>query len=450
MLDNSSRGKRDAKTSNIVELKHRLERQFSCQKEKERIILLQGPVGPFFSHLQNHLENQGFDCWRVLFNAGDRVYSSGKKNIVYNGGAEEWSNWVYNFLTLSDADCIVLFGAERYIHKIARQCARLLGVEVIALEEGYIRPGFITLEKGGNNGSSPIAGRLPPFDFSSNENSSLAKQSYNSFSRMCWYATMYYTISTLFSSFSQRKLFHKRINLFGEAFGWLRNVCRRFKNIFFALNEIQALLEFNEKKYFLVPLQVATDMQLADAAMGWNNARLIMSALHSFAAHAPKDYKLVFKIHPLERGHSNDYKLIQQTAELLDIKNRVIVLDNGSLGLLTRHAAGMITINSTSGLSAIFHGTPLLVIGRAIYAHPKLANCAFSMPDFDKFWTNQHVADRDLRKRYLEWVKFRCLKNGDFYNNNGMETACHAVHEVITDIITTNENSVVTGFKNVL
>src|SRR3546814_14232724 len=99
---------------------------------------------------------------------------------------------------------------------------------------------------------------------------------------------------------------------------------------------------------------------MGEPARGWNSARLIAETLSSFAKSARADYRLVFKIHPMERGHSTDRKFIMQTACALGIADRVDVIDIGSLGLLTRHSAGMITINSTSGLSAIFHGVPLL------------------------------------------------------------------------------------------
>src|SRR3546814_3668112 len=87
-----------------------------------------------------------------------------------------------------------------------------------------------------------------------------------------------------------------------------------------------------------------------------------------------------------------------QTACALGIADRVDVIDIGSLGLLTRHSAGMITINSTSGLSAIFHGVPLLVIGDALYANDKLAVCGNGQPNFDAFWTCGHRVSAAIRR----------------------------------------------------
>lgn len=156
-----------------------------------------------------------------------------------------------------------------------------------------------------------------------------------------------------------------------------------------------------------------------------------MESLKSFAQSAPPRHRLVFKIHPLERGHSRDHQLVRQTARMLGIEDRVDVLDAGSLGLLTRHAAGMITINSTSGISAIYHGVPLMVVGEAFYANDELATCAHGKPDFDAFWAGGHVADEGLRRRYLSWIRHACLKPGDFYAREGIEHACAGVIDMI-------------------
>ncbi len=107
------------------------------------------------------------------------------------------------------------------------------------------------------------------------------------------------------------------------------------------------------------------------------------------------------------------------------------VLDAGSMGLLTKHSAGMITINSTSGLSAIFHGVPLLVVGKALYSNPVLATCSFGEPDFDNFWHSRWVAPVEVRRSYIAWIKRLALKRGDFYSPDGIAMACEAVSDKI-------------------
>ncbi|WP_415183560.1 hypothetical protein [Phaeovulum sp.] len=407
-----------------------------------RVLLLQGPVGPFFSRLQETLEGSGHEVRRVCFHAGDRVFAPRNNRILFNGGADAWREWINGYLTATQIDCIILFGAERPIHQIARAVAQRLGIRVIALEEGYLRPGFVTIEDGGNNATSPIAGCLPPPDFIADDAASAPATDYRSLRVMGWYSTVHYVLRTFSQTSRRKQLFHRRFSALPEIFRWGRNGWRRILHANQNLATIQKLLEHHDGKYFLVPLQVSADANLQAAAAGWCSARLIRETLSSFAKHANPQARLVFKIHPLERGHVTHAPLINATAATLGVAGRVDVVDTGSLGLLARHSAGMITINSTSGLSAIHHGTPLLVIGRAIYANPELAICANGAPNFDAFWAAHHVAAPSVRRNYLGWLRQVALAPGDFYAAEGITLACEAVLTRLgpgLDTLTTHE-----------
>jgi capsular polysaccharide export protein len=233
----------------------------------------------------------------------------------------------------------------------------------------------------------------------------------------------------VFSFCKRTDLSHKNISIFSEIFYWIRNYYRKLSSQQRDFLQIQSLLEHGHGKYFLVPLQVEADSNLKHAALGWNSVRLISSVVKSFANSAPQDARLVFKIHPMERGHSSFTPLIRSTAQIFGVGDRVDVINNGSLGLLARHAAGMVTINSTSGLSAIFHGIPLLVIGQAIYTNPRLAVCAHGNPDFDGFWSHKTVASESVRKAYIAWLKQEALNPGDFYVSDGIDLACEGIVE---------------------
>ena len=394
------------------------------------MVLLQGPVGPFFRRLHRFLERSGFDVLRICFDAGDGFFARGTKSHVYSGGRQEWEAWFADFLADAEADHVVYFGAGREIHRVARTVAEACGINVIALEEGYIRPGFVTIERGANNAASPIAGLMPPDAFESIAMDS-PRTDFKGFGPMCVHGGIYYTIRMLFSRWAQRELFHRRFNILHEAFAWVRNYWRRTMHLRRNFSTIENLLEHHHGQYFIVPLQVAADNQMAQAARGWNGTRLIDAVLTSFARRGPGTSRLVFKIHPMERGHSTDEQRIRIAAQRLGISHRVDVIDTGSQGLLTRHSAGMITINSTSGLSAIAHGVPLLVVGDALYANDQLAVCARGEPDFDAFWQGTAVADNLERRRYLAWIKASCLKPGDFYAKGGMEFACKGVLETL-------------------
>lgn len=137
----------------------------------------------------------------------------------------------------------------------------------------------------------------------------------------------------------------------------------------------------------------------------------------------------------MERGHSQDSQFIRQVSVLNNVADRVHILDGGSLGLLTRHSAGMVTINSTSGLSALQHGVPLAVLGQAFYRHPALAFCVNKGIELDRFWSSGHVAPASLRREYLNWITRKCLQPGDFYAYEGMEVAANSLLTKLRDIV---------------
>lgn len=393
------------------------------------MVLLQGPVGSFFRRAQDHLNANGFDAWRVRFNAGDRLYSRGEKTLDFVGNVDSWRVWFSEIIRENGFDAVVLFGSERLVHRIAIECAEQMGIPVVCLEEGYIRPGYVTMELSGNNWRSPIAGQLPPDEFSSpRREGPKPVTSSGSFSAMAWAALQYFTIRAIISTPGERKLFHKqKRTLLSEGFYWVKNYYRKFAHVGRNYHISERLLEHHDKRFYIVPLQVHDDTQLGRAANAWNNQKLILKTIVSFARNAPDDHQLVFKIHPMERGHTRDWHFIRQVSALNDVKDRVHVLDGGSLSLLTRHSAGMITINSTSGLSAIHHGVPLAVLGQALYRNPELAFCVERGIDLDRFWSEAFVAPEKVRHRYLSWIHHQCLAGGDYYAKEGMEAAAQSL-----------------------
>lgn len=399
---------------------------------KTRALLLQGPVGTFFNALQDELELNGVETKRICFNRSDLLYSSAENRIRYRGGLKEWPAFLGMMLESGSYSHVVMFGAERPQHRVARALAAAYDVRAICLEEGYVRPGFITVEEGGNNASSPLAGRMPKYLVDGDPNSARPKAS-DSFRRMCLHGAIYYAVRSLTAGRREREMFHRQSPLLSEAFCWTRSAWRRLTGGARQFSLIQDLLEHSDGRFYLVPLQVAADANLQISARGWTSARLISTSIASFAANASRDTRLVFKVHPMDRGHNTLTPFILSAAEAVGVADRVDVIDTGSLGLLARHCAGMLTINSTSGLSAIHHGVPLLVLGDAIYAHPELATCARSVKDLDNFWSSGHVADAPLRRNYISWIKHNALKPGDFYSSQGIEAACAAVLDKIQE-----------------
>lgn len=400
---------------------------------KPRVLLLQGPVGPFFRRLQRRLVAAGFDPRRVSFNPGDRLFAGREGTTRYTGTLDAWPARFAAMLREDRPDLVVLFGAERPLHAAARKVAREAGVPVLCLEEGYQRPGWVTAELDGNNAGSPVAGRIPPEHWLAPalDEAGAARPG---FRQACFYAASYYGAQALLNTARESGYLHRSVRA-SECFFFARNVLRK---IVYAARDalaIRTLVRRHAGRYAVVALQIPSDSQLGAAARGWTNERLVETALAALAA-TPEGRveRLVVKIHPLVRGHTGLNRFVRHRARALGVADRVEVLHCGSAGTVIRHSAGLVTINSTAGLSAIFHGVPLVAVGRALYAHPALARSDGRDAIEALFRGEARNPGPGLRQRYLAWIRERCLVPGDFYSGRGTATACDNLAVKVAEI----------------
>ena len=384
---------------------------------------------------------------RVTFGPADRYFNRGKPSVRFRGSADEFAVWLDKFSQSKSFGAVVLFGATRPLHAVACSYFEAKGIPVLCLEEGYLRPGYITAEVAGNNFRSPVANQLgADLDWSGQVQPPASAAS--SFKQMAKNGFIYYAIHSLFAGYRERQGFHKRhrTNIGRELFCWFRNFVRSKRHGMKNMRRIEQLLENHDRNYFVVPFQVADDAQLTGVASnGWNNDSMALAVIESFAKFAHPTQQLVFKVHPLERGHSDAVKVVSEIAEGCGVADRVHVVDTGSIGLLTRHSAGMITINSTSGFSAFNHGVPLAVLGKAIYAIPEICSVVQTTDDLNHFWTHGFVADRVVRLRYVEFIKARCLLPGDYYLGNEGDIAISQLVRKLEALVSENEPAVQPG-----
>jgi len=381
------------------------------------ILLLQGPVGPFFEHLKRAFEQQGCKVLKVNFNAGDWLSCRGRAILNFNGSPQAWGDWLDAFLQRSRPAAIVLFGDSRPYHRIAIAVAARSGIPVWCLEEGYARPHFVTCELGGNNGSSPLrhafegerrgtARALRPVSLVTG----------NLFRAMAFHATAYAVAKMLGAPFFLGNSAHRHRGLTSETLLWSRNFCRKIINYHANQSFLQNLIEHFEKRYFVVALQVHDDLHLLRHGRGWTMERLITETIQSFARHAAPEHRLVLKVHPMDRGHRSYRAFANRLAALCNCTDRVHVIDDGSIGLLIRHALGVVTVNSTSGLLALNHGKPLLALGDAIYTHQGLTMDGTAGSEaMDRFWRFRTCPDHQRVKFFMRRMHEDSLINGSFY-----------------------------------
>lgn len=126
------------------------------QTQPRRFLFLQGPHGPFFAQLGQMLTRTGASVWRVGFNRGDRAFWPQAGFIPYRGHHDDWPAQCADLMTTHQITDLVLYGDTRPIHALAIKAARAAHITVHVFEEGYLRPFWITYERGGSNGNSQL------------------------------------------------------------------------------------------------------------------------------------------------------------------------------------------------------------------------------------------------------------------------------------------------------
>lgn len=394
------------------------------QTTAKRVLLLQGPVGPFFAELQTALSAVGFATHRVTFNAGDNFFAPSQDCTHFSGTQSEWEAWMRFEIGQNTPDAIVLFGSNRPAHKIARCLAELYGIDVLSLEEGYLRSGYVSCELGGNNQHSPMVKWRPKLLTPGGraDAAPAAGAQPSSFTTMSFWAAAYYLVRDLASKPSDTHCFHRqRERVVPLAMSWGIHLLRR---IAARITEYPARRALRRRPgYILVPLQVSSDSQLQAAARGWSTSRLIEASLMALRGN-PIGQRVVFKLHPLERESEAIKRLIfRRAAELGVDRHHIRVLHSGRMGELTKQSSGMVVINSTSAFSALHHGVPVLVLGDAVFRHDEIVTLAETEADISAFFKIRHAKSRLFADAFIAELKSQSVIPGDFYVSRGRQIA---------------------------
>ena len=142
------------------------------------------------------------------------------------------------------------------------------------------------------------------------------------------------------------------------------------------------LLKEHDGRYFLFPLQVANDAQIFFHSPYNSISDCIREVVASFARVADPRDRLVIKHHPMDRGHTLYQELIDELVQQHDLKGRLVYCHDQHLPTLLEHCKGVVTINSTTAISAFFHKAPVKVLGTAFYDIGGLCN----QKSLEEFW----------------------------------------------------------------
>ena len=350
---------------------------------------------------------------RLVFNGGDIIYASGRPFEVVRPRDGSYEAVIEAIIHGWPADAVILFGDERPIHRAASDAARHVGVPVFCFEEGYLRPDYVTFELGGNTANSRLAETVDtalPLDPLPHP-----PQLESSTHDMARAAMVYFGALRLSHFLFPRYRHHRERRVWTEFRYWNRSLWRRTVARHHDRTFIDRLTHGDHPPFFIASLQVHDDLQLLRHGRGWTARHFLERVLDSFRRCAPPDHLLVVKAHPLDIGYGHHKKNLRYLVEESGLGGRVVYLQSGPFMPIARHARGLVTINSTTGIAAIGEGIPVLTLGDAFYQGEGLAHRPETDEEFDAFWTNPHPVDLLKTARFKEHVRRSALVPGSFY-----------------------------------
>jgi len=390
-------------------------------------LLLQGVATPFFPELGKGLKQAGHQVLHINFGGGDLLsghfFSVTPNHINYKGSLEGLADFYNEIVTLHNITDILLFGDTRPIHLPILEYAKQNNIRVYVFEEGYLRPNWVTLDKGGVNANSSLS-KDPEWYLkyikTHKGNKIVSKAVGGGLAIRVWHDIRYHFANLLLSPLFPHYQSHRPERALKEYWGWIK----RMPMLWLYYNkkseqQIKNIISTN-KPFYLLPLQLDADSQIRVHSTVKNLTEVISKTVESFATHAPKESLLVIKIHPLDPWFVNFPAVIKESAEVHKVsQKRIIYLESGDLITLLKKAKGTVLVNSTVGTSALSYNCPVIALGSAIYDMPKLT----FQGSLDMFWTHSKPPNKKLFKAFQQTIINKTQINGGYYNQKGIEMA---------------------------
>lgn len=388
---------------------------------KRVFLFLQGSSCRFFPALGRALAERGYGVCRINASGGDWYFWRDWNAVDYKGALNDFGSFVGQKIRSDGVTDIVLYNDCRPLHRRAIETARKLGCRIWVFEEGYLRPYWLTLEEEGVNGYSPLFhdrerfhlevvekdGGEPPYRPTS---STLAWRVIYDFQWQGWN----YLLRFRYPQYRT----HRPFPIWAEYATWTLRLARLPWSRRRAARTIETLTRSGER-YFVFPMQLDSDSQVTSHSGFTGMEQALEHVIGSFAANAARDTQLVVKLHPLDNGWINFRGVTRSIAKRLGVSSRVLFIDGGNLDALVAGSLGVVTLNSTVGLSALKQGKPVICLARAIFDLPGLT----FQGNIDRFWSVEQGPDGALLRRFLAYLTRRALIAGDFYTSEGVALA---------------------------
>jgi len=389
--------------------------------QHKAFLFLQGPHGPFFRQLGSMLRKTGADVWRVGFNAGDAAFwGRAPGYIAFPRDMTAWSETLATILKDQAITDIVLYGDTRPAHAEAVRQAKAAGLRVHVFEEGYLRPYWVTYERGGSNGHSRL------MDFSVAGMQERLAQSdvdiptppaqWGDMRQHIFYGALYHWFVMFRNGRYPGFKPHRALPVHREALLYTK---RLLLMPFLAMHRQWATrrIKAGGYPYHIALLQLEHDASFQAHSAFADMEAFIRLVIEGFAQGAPSHHHLVFKAHPLESGQSPLRRMIRKIAREQGIAARTHYLRGGKLAQILDEARSAVTVNSTSGQQALWRGIPLKSFGTAVFNQPEF----ISNQPLPAFFAAPDRPDIKAYREYRQFLLETSQVPGGFYSASGRQ-----------------------------
>ena len=379
-------------------------------------LFLQGPHGPYFAMLADALRERGHRALRININGGDKVDWPGEATD-YRGTFRNWPLFFDDFIVNHGVTDLILYGDCRPYHTSAHGMARLRGLRVHCMEEGYIRPDFLTLQDDGVNGNSTLP--LDPQWYIDQAEGLPEYEGVLPAVPSTFRARARNTMRNGLASALMRPYFpfyrtHRPHSFLLESVAWCCKLLMRRSE---ERRSLAVWTAVKDRPYFTLPLQLNSDYQIRVHSPFGNMRAALRFVIKSFARHAPDGVSLLIKRHPLDPGLVAWGRLTQRLATHYGVADRVFYLPDWDIAEVVGKSLGVVTVNSTVGTLALNSGKPVVVLGHAVYKVPGVVH----RTGLDDFWAAPRQPDMALYSAFRRVLVDRCLIRGGLLSDEGLQ-----------------------------
>lgn len=390
------------------------------------ILFLMGPTTSFWRKLAGAFESRGARVVKVCFGMGDWLFWRPHPAVHYRGRLCRWRGFLEALIDREGITDILYYADRQPYHLVASEVARERGIPAMTVENGYLRPDWITLERGGMGvyshfPDSPdtiraLAENLPPPDLD-------VRFPHGFWTEMVHEAAFHlfnYSWRIFYPFYTSGKYYDPLLEILIGLPRLLGRDAREAE----ARRTIKQLTTSPEP-YFACALQLQGDYQIRANSPYSHIAEMIDEVIASFARTAAPDARLVFKQHPHDNNRENWAGSIQKSAARSGVAGRVFSIDGGDLGALLKKAKGCVMINSTVGLFSLRFRCPIKILGIAIYDMPGLTH----QGPLDGFWQAPAPVDSALVDDFVKVLASTIQVKGSFYHREGRRRATQEIVE---------------------